>query len=109
MFGPNTACLSVDVGCWMFDVRCWLSAIGYRLLAIGYWLLAIGYRLLSIGVHAPPYCYGGRVCIVEDRGRDGGLNVTPPSEPDGRISRIRLSSQWLLCETSHKHMSRVPD
>ena len=28
-------------------------------------------------------------------GRDGALVcATPPSEPDGRISRIRLSSQW---------------
>jgi hypothetical protein len=44
-----------------------------------------------------------------DRGRDGGLNSTPPSEPDGRISRIRLSSQWFLGETSHKHKSHVPD
>ena len=30
-----------------------------------------------------------------DRGRDKGLNLAPPSEPDGRISRIRLSSQWV--------------
>jgi hypothetical protein len=27
------------------------------------------------------------------RGRDEGLNLTPPSEPDWRVSRIRLSSQ----------------
>ena len=27
-----------------------------------------------------------------DRGRDKGLNLAPPSEPDWRISRIRLSS-----------------
>jgi len=27
-----------------------------------------------------------------DRGRDGAVRATPPSEPDGRISRIRLSS-----------------
>jgi hypothetical protein len=31
-----------------------------------------------------------------DRGRDEGLNLVPPSKPDGRISRIRLSSQWVL-------------
>ena len=30
-----------------------------------------------------------------DRGRDKGLNLAPPHEPDGRISRIRLSSQWV--------------
>jgi len=30
-----------------------------------------------------------RLC---DRGRDGVVSTTPPSEPDGRISRIRLSS-----------------
>jgi len=30
-----------------------------------------------------------------DRGRDGGISATPPSEPDRRISRIRLSSQWV--------------
>ena len=28
-----------------------------------------------------------------DRGRED-LSVPPPSEPDVRISRIRLSSQW---------------
>jgi hypothetical protein len=28
-----------------------------------------------------------------DRGRDEGLNLAPPSEPDGRFSRIRLSSR----------------
>ena len=44
-----------------------------------------------------------------DRGRDGVVSATPPSEPNGRISRIRLSSQWFLCETNHKHTSRVPD
>jgi hypothetical protein len=27
-----------------------------------------------------------------NRGRDDGCDVTPPSKPDGRISRIRLSS-----------------
>jgi hypothetical protein len=27
-----------------------------------------------------------------DRGRDAGLADTPPSEPDLRVSRIRLSS-----------------
>jgi hypothetical protein len=27
-----------------------------------------------------------------DRGRDKGLNLAPPSEPDWRVSRIRLSS-----------------
>jgi hypothetical protein len=26
-----------------------------------------------------------------DRGRDDGITVAPPSEPDGRFSRIRLS------------------
>jgi hypothetical protein len=46
---------------------------------------------------------------ILDRGRDGGVSATPPSEPDRRISRIRLSSQWFLSETNHKHMSRVPD
>ena len=44
-----------------------------------------------------------------DRGRDGGVSATPPSEPGGRISRSRLSGQWFLSETNHKHMSRVPD
>ena len=37
------------------------------------------------------------------------VSATPPSEPDGRISRIQLSSQWFLCETNHKHKSHVPD
>jgi hypothetical protein len=34
-----------------------------------------------------------------DRGRENRLNsVPPPSEPDGRISRIRLSSRWFYLE-----------
>ena len=44
-----------------------------------------------------------------DRGRDGGVSATPPSEPYRRISRIRLSGQWGLDETNCKHMSHVPD
>ena len=32
-----------------------------------------------------------------DRGRDGVVSATPPSKPDRRVSRIRLSSQWVLC------------
>ena len=28
-----------------------------------------------------------------DRGRDDGIKVAPPSEPDRRVSRIRLSSR----------------
>ena len=28
-----------------------------------------------------------------DRGRNEGYDLAPPSEPDGRISRIRLSSR----------------
>ena len=36
-------------------------------------------------------CAGGKAAT--DRGRDGALDCpTPPSEPDGRISRIRLTS-----------------
>ena len=46
---------------------------------------------------------------AHDRGRDGGISATPPSEPDERFSRIRLSSQWGLRETNHKHKSHVPD
>jgi hypothetical protein len=34
------------------------------------------------------------LATFRDRGRDEGLNLAPPSKPDGRISRIRLSSQW---------------
>ena len=44
-----------------------------------------------------------------DRGRDGVISATPPSEPGGRISRTRLSSPWFLSETNHKHRSHVPD
>jgi len=29
-----------------------------------------------------------------NRGRDKGFDLAPPSKPDWRISRIRLSSQW---------------
>jgi hypothetical protein len=28
---------------------------------------------------------------MNDRGRGDGITVAPPSEPDGRFSRIRLS------------------
>src|SRR6185295_2988201 len=44
-----------------------------------------------------------------DRGRDGALGcAAPPSEPDWRVSRIRLSSWWvaLVIETdkgAHGH------
>src|ERR1017187_2535298 len=49
-------------------------------------------------------------CIkLGDRGRDGVVSATPPSEPDGRISRVRLTSQWGLGETNHKRKSHVPD
>jgi hypothetical protein len=42
-----------------------------------------------------------------DRGRDGALSCpAPPSEPDGRISRIRLSSQWLACRRRARQASR---
>jgi hypothetical protein len=41
---------------------------------------------------ATPRC--GEAC---DRGRNEGLNLAPPSEPDWRVSRIRLSSQWSRC------------
>jgi hypothetical protein len=33
---------------------------------------------------------------VKDRGRDDGIKVAPPSEPDRRFSRIRLSRRWGL-------------
>jgi len=37
----------------------------------------------------------GRFSFIQvDRGRDDG-QVAPPSEPDWRVSRIRLSSWWL--------------
>jgi hypothetical protein len=41
------------------------------------------------------FCCSRRSC--PDRGRDGALVcATPPSEPDVRISRIRLSGRWFL-------------
>jgi hypothetical protein len=37
----------------------------------------------------------GGVCGLNDRGREDRLDsAPPPSKPDRRISRIRLSSQW---------------
>jgi len=37
------------------------------------------------------------VAFVCDRGREDRLSsVSPPAKPDGRISRIRLSSQWAI-------------
>ena len=38
----------------------------------------------------------GRHSPSKDRGRDGAVSATPPSKPDRRFSRIRLSSQWVL-------------
>jgi hypothetical protein len=35
--------------------------------------------------------YGHREDASRDRGRDGAMNAAPPSEPDWRVSRIRLS------------------
>ena len=35
--------------------------------------------------------------MLWDRGRDGAVSATPPSKPDRRFSRIRLSSRWVLC------------
>ena len=33
---------------------------------------------------------------MKDRGRDDVIKVAPPSEPDRRFSRIRLSRSWGL-------------
>jgi hypothetical protein len=57
----------------------------------------------QLGIGAKGICrdnLGGGGCpgtVTEaDRGRDGALGcAAPPSEPDMRISRIRLSSRWL--------------
>src|SRR5439155_19217303 len=38
-----------------------------------------------------------------DRGRESSFTAPPPSKPDRRISRIRLSSQWGLGETNHRY------
>ncbi len=39
----------------------------------------------------------------KNRGREGRLvSAPPPSEPDGRISRIRLSSWWVTCDRIDK-------
>jgi hypothetical protein len=38
----------------------------------------------------------------KDRGRDEA-SFAPPTEPNGRISRIRLSSWWLLSKRSAIH------
>ena len=35
--------------------------------------------------------------IERDRGRESGHSRSPPSKPDRRFSRIRLSSRWVLC------------
>ena len=35
-----------------------------------------------------------------DRGRDGAVSATPPSEPDRRFSRIRLSGWWVSSSVS---------
>jgi hypothetical protein len=40
--------------------------------------------------------------LIEDRGRDEA-SFAPPTEPNGRISRIRLSSWWLLSKRSAIH------
>src|SRR5512134_1141974 len=60
-------------------------------LAVGGWRLAVGGWRLAVG----GWRLGSR--MHQDRGRDGGVNATPPSEPDWPISSIRLSSRWGLC------------
>jgi hypothetical protein len=42
--------------------------------------------------------YGGKLSWSRDRGRGGWLRAPPPSKPDGRISRIGLSSRWFTSE-----------
>jgi hypothetical protein len=46
----------------------------------------------SLPAEANPAGEGGRRALGFDRGREGRTHsAPPPSEPDGRISRIRLS------------------
>src|ERR1019366_6358294 len=52
---------------------------------------------LDVGAWSFSFRASSRRLLQNDRGRDKGLNLAPPSEPDGRISRLRLSSRWVLC------------
>ena len=52
----------------------------------------------------PPHCW----CALSGahRGRDEG-RFAPPSEPNGRISRVRLSSWWLTFKKIDKPRSEL--
>src|SRR5438046_1091580 len=77
--------------------------------AVRYWALAIRWATIS-GLFATGERKAKHTrAMHEDRGRDEGFDLTPPSEPDVRISRIRLSGQWGLSETNHTHKYRVTD
>jgi hypothetical protein len=43
--------------------------------------------------------------VVGDRGGDGGVGASPPSEPDGRFSSIRLSSQVWTPSQAHERQA----
>jgi len=46
---------------------------------------------------------------MKNRGREGQLvSAPPPSEPDKRISRIRLSSWWFTCNRIDEHAHGLP-
>ena len=64
-----------------------------RIAGDGLYVSWIG--LVLIHVEPISSLAAGKDARATDRGRDGALIcAAPPSEPDGRISRIRLSSQW---------------
>ena len=62
------------------------------------WLVAllagVPLLLIGLGVLALSKSTGAGLVQMGDRGRNGALSCpAPPAEPDGRISRIRLSSR----------------
>ena len=70
------------------------------------WTIGPRFRLVRTFDLAPPsgrVALGGRFPGLKpsgwDRGRDK-VDFAPPSEPDGQISWIRLSSWWLLSRRS---------
>ncbi len=60
-----------------------------------------GYLFASAAIHK------GDDYRTPDRGRDSALDcATPPSEPDMRISRIRLSSWWFYLKRTVQKYDR---
>jgi len=71
------------------------SSAGPRPNAVRPYVACAAAALTPPGVLQNAVAPGLSPARAHDRGREDRLNsIPPPSEPDGRVSRIRLSSWW---------------